>query len=74
MEKSETHRRDLSNTVEELMLICDTSEKELNKLVCVGQVSRWYLTIWALETVTAVLSRHRPVTLATRTPWWTTTS
>ncbi|TWW72836.1 coiled-coil domain-containing protein 39 [Takifugu flavidus] len=37
MEKSETRRRDLSNTVEELMLICDTSEKELNKLVCVEQ-------------------------------------
>lgn len=42
MEKSETHRRDLSTTVEELMLICDTSEKELNKLVCVEQVSHGY--------------------------------
>lgn len=39
MEKSESHRRDLSNAVEELMLICDTSEKELNKLVSVEQVS-----------------------------------
>lgn len=39
MEKSETRRRDLSSTVEELMLICDTSEKELNKLVSVEQVS-----------------------------------
>lgn len=53
MEKSETHRRDLSHTVEELMLICDTSEKELNKLVCVEQVSRWYLFISTLESVTA---------------------
>lgn len=43
MEKSETRRRDLSNTVEELMLICDTSEKELNKLVCTEQVSHSYL-------------------------------
>lgn len=42
MEKSETHRRDLSTTVEELMLICDTSEKQLNKLVSVEQVSHWY--------------------------------
>lgn len=42
MEKSETHRRDLSNMVEELMLICDTSEKELNKLVCTEQVSHSY--------------------------------
>lgn len=52
MAKSEAHRRDLSNTVEELMLICDTSEKELNKLVCAEQVSRCYLFICTLETVT----------------------
>lgn len=40
MEKTESRRRDLSNAVEELMLVCDTSEKELNKLVGVEQVSR----------------------------------
>lgn len=38
MEKLEAQRRDLSSAVEELMLICDTSEKELNKLVSMGQV------------------------------------
>lgn len=38
MEKSEAHRRDLSGAAEELMLICDASEKELNKLVSVEQV------------------------------------
>lgn len=53
MEKSETHRRDLGDRVEELMLICDTSEKELNKLVCVEQVSRWCLFICSLESVAA---------------------
>lgn len=51
MGKSEAHRGDLSNTVEELMLICDTSEKELNKLVSVQQVSRWCLLMCTLETV-----------------------
>lgn len=39
MEKSESHRRHLSSAVEELMLICDTSEKEMNRLVGVEQVS-----------------------------------
>lgn len=39
MEKSESRRRGLSDTVEELMLICDTSEKELTKLVSMEQVS-----------------------------------
>lgn len=38
-ETSESRRRGLSNTVEELMLICDAGEKELNKLVGVEQVS-----------------------------------
>lgn len=39
MEKAETHRGDLSSAVEELMLVCDTSEKELNKLVRGEQVA-----------------------------------
>lgn len=39
MEKSESRRRDLSSAAEELMLICDTSEKELGRLVGEEQVS-----------------------------------
>lgn len=58
MEKSETHRRDLSKAVEELMLICDSSEKELNKLVCVEQVSRWHLIVCTPETVPALEPSH----------------
>ncbi|CAF97555.1 unnamed protein product [Tetraodon nigroviridis] len=36
-EKAESRRRGLSNAAEELMLVCDASEKELDKLVGVEQ-------------------------------------
>lgn len=69
MEKSERSRRDLDGKVEELMLVCDTSQRELSKLVSMEQVPR---TTGGTRGEGGGESSEDGSSLS-RTPWWRTT-